>query len=256
MRKQLFFIFVLALLTITMISLATANYLVYNGSKDKAATIVYAYWEPGGTSVDDSSVSTVTVYKPAGYRVSGYYIVEPGSFHDLHVPDKTKDVYVRITRVGEGLIRPDNHEKLYRFRFHCHPRKAFSLLQSADNEILRTSEGISRSELVRTRGFYKYSNGGTFNLNGPLKYGVKTIDFYVGGTKKLGGSWRSWSRTFSFPGKVLFLRRTKEYSYGRGGAHYDKTYIDGSTITAEGRIEDGRWIRGQLDVGIRVYYRK
>ena len=254
MRKQLFFIFVLALLTITMISLATANYLVYNGSKDENAFVVYAYWHPGGNSVGDSTVSTVTVYRPAGYRVQGYYKVGPGSFVDLPVRDKTKDVYVRITR--SGLIRPSDHEKRDSYSFHLHPTKPFSLLESSDGRILRDPEGISRSELVNTGGFYKYSNGGTFDLGGPLKFGVKTIDFYVGGTKKWGGSWRSWRRTFSLPGKVLFRRVTKTNSYGRGGGRLDKTTINGSTITAKGRIEDGRVIRGQLDVSIRVYYRK
>lgn len=259
MRKQLFFMFVLALLTITMISLATANYLVYNGSKDEIAEVVYAYWHPGGKSVGDSTVSTVTVYRPAGYRVQGYYKVGPGSFVDLYVPDKTKYVYVRITR--SGLIRPSDHEKRDSYSFHLHPTKAFSLLESSDGRILEgpkgpQGKGISRSELVNTGGFYKYSNGVTFDLGGPLKFEVKTIDFHVGGTKKWGGSWRSWRRTFSLPGKVLFRRVTKTNSYGRGGGRLDKTTINGSTITAKGRIEDGRVIRGQLDVSIRVYYRK
>lgn len=254
MRKQLFFMFVLALLTITISSLATANYLVYNGSKDETAEVVYAYYDPGGNSVDDSTVSTVSVYRPSGFRVSGYYKVRPGSFLDLGVPNKTEDVYVRITRAG--LIRPRNHEKRDSYSLHIHPTKAFSLLESGSGRILEVPNGISRSELVNTGGFYKYSNGGTFTLNGPLKYGVKTIDFYVGGDKKWGGSWRYWKRTFTLPGKVLFSRNTKARSYGRGGAHLDGITTNGSTITANGRIEDGRVIRGQLDVAIRVYYRK
>lgn len=254
MRKQLFSCFVLALLTITIISSATANYLVYNGSKDESAFVVYAYYHPGGNSVDDSTVSTVSVYKPAGFRVQGYYKVGPGSFRDLPVPDKRKDVYVRITRAG--LIRPRNHEKLSTYAFHRRPIEPFDLLESVDGRILRAPEGVSRSELVKTGGFYKYSNGGLFTISGPLKYGVKTIDFYVGGDKILGGSWRDWKRTFSLPGKVLFWRNTKASSYGRGGARLDGITTNGSTITANGRIEDGRVIRGKLDVAIRVYYRK
>ena len=253
MRKELFFMFVLALLTITIIPLATANYLVYNGSKDESAYVAYAYFDPGGNSAADSTVSTVTVYKPAGYRVSGYYRVKPGSFRDLGVPSKTKDVYVRITRAG--LIRPENHEKRDSYAFHLHPTKAFSLVESGDGRILKEPDGIRRSELVNTGGFYKYSNGGRFTLSGPLKYEVKKIDFYVGGTKKWGGSWRSWRRTFSLPGRVLFWR-WKSSSYGRGGGTVGKITPNGSTITANGRIEDGRVIRGQLDVEITVYYRK
>ena len=205
--------FVLALLTITIIPLATADYLVYNGSKDEIAYVAYAYYEPGGNSADD------------------------------------------ITKAGR-LIRPSEHEKRDSYLLHCHPSKAFSLLESSDGRILEVGEGISRSELVKTSGFYKYPNGGLFNLGGPLKYGAKTINFYVGGTKKWGGSWRSWSRTFSLPGEVLYARLIDVNDYGRGGASFRILDWDGSTVTAKGRIEDGRVIRGQLDVEIEVYYRK
>ena len=235
---------------------ATANYLVYNGSRAKDAYVIYAYWNEDRRPSAPSNVSTVKVMPNPGFLVSGYYKVKPGTFTDLSLPNYVRTLYVRIAVDGKPLV-PDREKSSLGYSFKAHPSKAFSHWESGDGKrIWRISEGVNRRDLVLTSGFYKYSNDGTFTISGPLKYGFKTLDFQVEGNKIPGGGWRYWDKTFYLPGKVLFIRRVKNNSYGRGGAELDHVTPNGNKVTANGRIEDGYRIRGKLHIILRIYYRK
>ena len=243
----------LVLITLIFVPLASADYLVYNGSKTDKAYVVYAYYDSNQSKVG-SQYSTVQVYRPPGFRVQGHYIVEPGTFENLSVPKGTKSVYVRIKR--NGVVTPNRPaSKNFNWGFHV-TNKAFSSLE-VDGKVYNFSgKGVKKSDFARELGFYKYENGGTFNLDGPLKYGVKTVGLNVDGRRVLGGKVRRWTRRFSAPGKVLYKKATNVLFYGSGQAKFDSLTSSGNTVTAKGLVEDGLTINSDIRGYIKIYYRK
>ena len=147
MRKITVFMFVFALLTLTMTQLVPANYSVFNGRDTTNAWVTYSYWNGNF------------------YRTRGWYKVEPGELQQLYVPSWVVDVYVRIER--NGLVRPSNHATRLNYILWIHPRKAFTVHEDVVNDAIAYSS-VNRAELVKTAGFYKYSNGGRFTISGPL----------------------------------------------------------------------------------------
>ena len=255
MPKPIVFILVFSLLMLSAIGLVTADYLVYNGSKTQDAYVAYAYWEPGASSI--GSGYRLMMIQPSGWRVQGWYKVEPGSFENLTVPDGTKEVYLRIERDGQVAL-PGNLRDNTEFGFltvpQTVPQNAFSVLQ-ANRKVEKIYKG-KEDNLVYTQGYYKYPNEGTYVLRGPLKYGVKTINFHVGGRRILGGGVRDWQKSFSLPGKILYWRITDAHSHGYGFAQIRSAVPNDRNITVYGRIEDGLVIRGKLNATLKVYYRK
>ena len=245
----------LVLITLMLVHLASADYLVYNGSKTEKAYVVYAYYDLNKSKVG-SQHSAVQVYRPPGYRVQGHYIVEPGTFKNLSVPDGTTDVYVRIRKDGQ-VIKPNRPaSKNFNYTFNV-TNKAFSSLELTDGKIYNFSgKGVNKSDFVRESGFYSYKNGGVFNLGGPLKYGTKTVGLNVNGHRTWGGTKRRWTRTFSAPGKVLYYRATNILYHGSGKAEFSTLTGSGNRVTAKGIVEDGGRINSDITATITIYYRK
>ena len=255
MRQAIVFMLVFSLIMLSITGLATADYLLYNGSKTQNVYVAYAYWKQGASSL--GSGYRLMMIQPSGWSVQGWYKVEPGTFENLPVPDQTKEVYLHIERDGQ-VVLPENLRNKTEFGFMTVPQtvspNAFSILE-VNRKIERLREG-KEADLVYTRGYYKYPNEGTCVFSGPLKYGVKTFNFHVNGRRILGGGVRDWRKSFSLPGKVLYSRVTNAHSHGHGSAKIQGAALDNRKITAYGRIEDGLVIRGKLDVALKVYYRK
>lgn len=242
----------LVLITLMCVPLVSADYLVYNGSKTEKAYVVYAYYVPhDGPRESGYSLQVVR----DGWRVHGHYIVEPGTFKNLSVPKGTKSVYVRIKR--NGVVTPNRPaSENTNYGFHV-TNKAFTSFERRHEGVAYFSgEGVKESDFVREYGFYKYENGGTFTLGGPLKYGVKTVGLNVSGRRVLGGKAKRWTRRFSAPGKVLYKKATNVVFYGSGKARFDSLTANGNTVTAKGIIEDGLTINSDIRGYIKIYYRK
>ena len=255
MRQAIVFMLVFSLLMLSITGLATADYLLYNGSKTQDIYVAYAYWKQGVSSL--GSGYRLMMIQPFGWSVQGWYKVEPGTFENLPVPDQTKEVYLHIERDGQVTL-PENLRDKTEFGFmtvsQTVSQNAFSILE-VNQKVERLHEG-RMEDLVHTRGYYKYPNEGTSVFRGPLKYGVKTFNFRVKGRRILGGGVRDWRKSFSLPGKVLYWRITNAHRHGHGSAKIQGAVGDKHKITAYGRMEDGLVIRGKLDVTLKVYYRK
>ena len=244
----------IVLITLMLVHAASADYLVYNGSKTEKAYVVFAYYDSNKSKVG-SQYSTVQVYRPPGFRVQGHYIVEPGTFTNLSVPNDTSTVYVRIRWGGQVIVpnRPASENLNYGFQV---TNKAFSCLQ-VDGKVYNFSgKGVKKSDFVWEQGFYSYKNGGSFDLNGPLKYGTKTVGLNVDGHRKWGGTTRRWTRTFSAPGKVLYTKATDIKFYGSGKAEFNSLTKSGNRVIAKGIVEDGGRINSDIRALITIYYRK
>lgn len=251
---KLAFLTVLLLLIPIIMQTATADYLVYNGNETEDAYVAYAYWMDSASSL--GSGYRLMVIQPSGFVVQGYYKVAPGTFANLTVPNRTSEVYLRIMYKGQ-VIKPTGHKNQTEFQFmtgSCiDPQEKFSIV-TVDHKIKRIRAG-RQEDMVYTSGYYKYTNGDIFDISGPLKYAVRTIDFHINGRRRFGGSWRDWQKSFNLPDRVLYWRITKTRSYGHGGANLKSVTADNHKITVSGRIEDGLVIRGKFQGQLTVYYR-
>ena len=150
MRKVTWFMYVLVLLIPT--GVAPAAYTVLNGSKHNVYLIVSTWME------SERDI-------PAGYRTQGYYNIAPGDF--LPIDRGNSDYYIRMYRSVNGtrrLIKPSDHETRGTYKFWVRPKKPFMVIEKAKGKSLYSPGGMEN--LVRTGGFYKYRNGGTFRING------------------------------------------------------------------------------------------
>ena len=172
--------------------------------------------------------------------------MEPGTFRNLDVPRDTKEVYVRIKRGGQVVVadRPDGSE-IPNYTFNV-ANKAFYCFEENGKIRNFSGDGVKMSDFSQEGGFYKYQNGGTFDISGPLKYGVKTVGLNVSGRRNLGGTVKRWTRRFSAPGKVLFSKVTKVVYYGKGKATFNSLTFNSNTVTAKGLVEDGLVINSDI----------
>ena len=129
-----------------------AGYTVLNGGKHEIELIVSTWMG----SMDDI---------PAGYRTKGYYKIDPGDFFTINWG--SSDYYIRMEKLIYGfskLIKPSDSETRSTYAFWVEPKKAFTIVEKADGEILHGSGGMEN--LTQTGDFYKYGNKGTFRING------------------------------------------------------------------------------------------
>ena len=153
MRKVTFFTCILALLMLTPFQKASAEYTVLNGSKHSVWLIVSTWME----SEEDI---------PAGYRTMGYYEIKPGTFFSID-RGNSDYYYIRMYKSVNGnrkLIKPSNSETRSSYTFWVRPKKRFMVVEKAKGKSLYSPGGLEN--LVQIGGFYRYQNGGTFNING------------------------------------------------------------------------------------------
>ena len=154
MRKTILFIFVFAMLTLMLTTqLATADYLISNGSATEDAWVIYSTWREASGGW------------PAGWRTQGWYRVEPGGFRNLWVPENNPWVYLRIERPYGREIKPPDHETRDAARFWIHPSKGFTAVMRSNGDFLKSDWlkwALSRARL------YKYPNGGRHTITDRL----------------------------------------------------------------------------------------
>lgn len=153
MRKTTLFIFVFAMLTLTLTQFATADFLISNGSATENAWVIYSTWREASGGY------------PAGWRTQGWYLVEPGGFTNLWVPEDNTWVYIRVERPAGREIKPLDHRTRDAARFWIHPSEAFTTVMRSNGDFLKSDWpkwALSRAEL------YKYPNGGRHTItDGP-----------------------------------------------------------------------------------------
>ena len=153
MRKTTLFIFVFAMLTLTLTQFATADYLISNGSATEDAWVIYSTWREASGGW------------PAGWRTQGWYRVEPGGFRNLWIPENNPWVYIRIERPYGREIKPPDHETRDAARFWIHPSKGFTAVMRSNGDFLKSDWpkwALSRARL------YKYPNGGRHTITDRL----------------------------------------------------------------------------------------
>ena len=154
MRKIVFFVFVFAMLTLMLTTqLATANYLISNGSATENAWVIYSTWREASDGY------------PAGWRTKGWRRVEPGGFTNLWVPEDNPWVYIRVERPAGREIKPPDHGTRDSARFWRHPSEAFTAVMRSNGDFLKSD--WPKGALNRAR-LYKYPNGGRHTItDGP-----------------------------------------------------------------------------------------
>lgn len=156
MRKITLFMFVFAMLTLMLTTqLATADYLISNGSATEDAWVIYSTYREASDGW------------PAGWRTQGWRRVEPGGFTNLRIPEHNTWVYLRIERPYGREIKPPNHETRSSALFWIHPSKGFTAVMKSNGDFLQSNWpkwNLNRAEL------YRYPNGGRHTItDGPGK---------------------------------------------------------------------------------------
>lgn len=154
MRKTILFIFVFAMLTLMLTTqLATADYLISNGSATEDAWVIYSTWREASGGW------------PAGWRTQGWYRVEPGGFRNLWVPEHNTWVYIRVERPAGREVRPRDHGTRDSSFFWRHPSERFTAVMKSNGDFLKSNWpkwDLNRAEL------YQYPNGGRHTItDGP-----------------------------------------------------------------------------------------
>ena len=152
MYKRLFLIFVFLTTTLIQTQLATADFLVANGSATEDAWVIYSTWRDAGNGW------------PAGYRTQGWYKIEPGSFRNLRVPSDNTDVYIRVERPDGQEIKPLDHATRNNYPFWMHPTRIFTTVETATGEFLHSD--LNQASL-ETATLYEYKNEGIHIITRP-----------------------------------------------------------------------------------------
>ena len=143
--SQLFYIFVFLMTTLIQTQLASADFLVANGSATENAWVIYSTWRAASDGL------------PAGYRTSGWYKVEPGGFRDLSVPADNRSVYIRVEDPYGNEIEPLDHITRASYSFWMHPTRIFTAVETAAGRLLDSS--LNQASLEKAT-LYKYTNEG------------------------------------------------------------------------------------------------
>ena len=149
MRKTTFFITVFAILTLTLLQLAQADYRITNGNATETAWVIYTAWRPASQNW------------PAGWRTQGWYEVKPGRTRNFPVPVGNTWVYIRVERSDSTEIRPTDHLARDSTRFWRHPSKAFTVVETHAGSILKSNHKRQSLEKVN---LYAYRNGGSHTI--------------------------------------------------------------------------------------------
>lgn len=151
MRKITLFMFVFAMLTLMLTTqLATADYLISNGSATEDAWVIYSTWLEASDGW------------PAGWRTQGWFRVAPGGFRNLRVPEPNLGlVYIRVERPAGREIKPPDHGTRDSSFFWRHPEEAFTVVEKSNGDFLKSNR--PKRELNQAE-LYLYANGGRHTI--------------------------------------------------------------------------------------------
>ena len=128
MYKKIFLIFIFLTTTLIQPQLATADFLVANGSASEDAWVIYSTWRAASDGL------------PAGFRTQGWYKIEPGSTRSLFVPEGNTLLYIRVEDPYGNEIKPLDHTTRDNYPFWMHPTRIFTAVETVEGEYLdRTS---------------------------------------------------------------------------------------------------------------------
>ncbi len=118
MYKRLYLIFVFITTILIQTQLATADFLIANGSASEDAWVVYSTWKDADNDW------------PAGFRTQGWYKIEPGGFTNLSVPADNPYVYIRVEEPDGTEIKPLDHATRDSYHFWMHPTRIFTTVET------------------------------------------------------------------------------------------------------------------------------
>ena len=145
MYKKFFYIFVFLMTTLIQIQLATANFLVANGSATEDAWVIYSTWRAASADW------------PAGFRTQGWYQIEPGGTQNLFVPEDNTLLYIRVEDSYGNEIKPLDHTTRDNYPFWMHPTRIFTTVETSKGKFLDSD--LDQSSLA-TATLYEYTNEG------------------------------------------------------------------------------------------------
>ena len=145
MYKKIFLIFIFLTATLIQTPLATADFLVANGSATEEAWVIYSTWRAASDGF------------PAGFRTQGWYQIEPGGTQTLFVPEGNTRLYIRVEEPDGTEIKPLDHETRSKSRFWMHPTRIFTAVETSEGEFLDSD--LNQASLT-TATLYKYTNDG------------------------------------------------------------------------------------------------
>ena len=125
--------------------LATADFLVANGSASEDAWVIYSTWQ----SADNDW--------PAGYRTYGWYKIGPGGTLNLSVPEDNKLLYIRVEDPYGTEIKPLDHATRESSSFWMHPTRKFTVVETSAGGFLDSN--LDQASLSTTT-LYEYTNEG------------------------------------------------------------------------------------------------
>ena len=145
MYKKTFLVFIFLTTTLIQTQLATADFLVANGSASEDTWVIYSTWRAASDGW------------PAGYRTSGWYRIEPGGTQNLFVPEDNTLLYIRVVDPYGNEIKPLDHTTRSNYLFWMHPTRIFTAVETAEGEFLDSN--LDRVSLT-TATLYEYTNEG------------------------------------------------------------------------------------------------
>ena len=145
MYKRLYLLFILLTTILIQTQLATADFLVANGSATEDAWIIYSTWRDASDDL------------PAGFRTEGWYKIEPGGFTNLSVPAGNPYVYIRVEDPYGNEIEPLDHTTRNSSPFWMHPTKIFTAVETNTGKFLDSN--LNQASLT-TATLYEYTNKG------------------------------------------------------------------------------------------------
>lgn len=145
MYKRLFLIFVFITTTLIQTQLATADFLIANGSATEDAWVMYSTWRSASDGL------------PAGLRTKGWLKIEPGGIEYLDVPRGNQSLYIRVEEPDGTEIKPLDHTTRNSSSFWMHPTRIFTTVQTATGRLLDSN--LNQTSL-ETAKLYKYTNEG------------------------------------------------------------------------------------------------
>ena len=145
MYKKIFLIFIFLIATLIQTQLATADFLVANGSATEDAWVIYSTWRSASADW------------PAGYRTQGWYRIEPGGVKDLIVPKGNQHLYIRVEDPYGNEIKPLDHTTRSNYLFWMHPTRIFTTVETSEGDFLDSD--FDQASLT-TATLYEYTNEG------------------------------------------------------------------------------------------------
>ena len=145
MYKKTFLVFIFLTTTLIQPQLATADFLVANGSASEDAWIIYSTWRAASDGL------------PSGFRTQGWYQIEPGGTQNLFVPEGNTLLYIRVEDPSGNEIKPLDHATRSNYSFWMHPTRIFTAVETVGGEFLDSD--LDRASLTAAT-LYEYTNEG------------------------------------------------------------------------------------------------